>query len=164
MLMTWMRNGTTWWLSSTRTFKTSKIMNIPPTSYNFIVVRFNIYFYGFIMCECLNVTVAFSVLFLTNKFLNHRFLLYGLKVWRYYSLPEEEHRFEINPMCDTFPRIATCDYYRWGPGGRQENVNAICVLALNMINDKVFLIFWFWLLILLITGCSRIFFRLFQVR
>ena len=38
------------------------------------------YFYGFILCEFFNVLVAVSVLFLTNKFLNHRFLLYGLKV------------------------------------------------------------------------------------
>ena len=38
------------------------------------------YFYGFILCEFLNVLVATSVLFLTDKFLNHRFLLYGLKV------------------------------------------------------------------------------------
>ena len=38
------------------------------------------YFYGFILCEFFNVLVAVSVLFLTNKFLNHSFLLYGLKV------------------------------------------------------------------------------------
>ena len=42
--------------------------------------RYNVYFYGFILCEFLNVLVATSVLFLTNKFLNHRFLLYGLQV------------------------------------------------------------------------------------
>ena len=63
------------------------------------------YFYGFILCEILNVIVAISVYFLTNKFLNHRYLLYGLLVWRYYTLPEEEHMFQLNPMCDTFPRI-----------------------------------------------------------
>ena len=45
-----------------------------------ITARYNVYFYGFILCEFLNVVVATSVLFLTNKFLNHRFLLYGLKV------------------------------------------------------------------------------------
>jgi len=126
--------------------------------------KFNVYFYGFIFCEILNVGTATAVLFLTNKFLNHRFLLYGLKVWRYYTLPEEEHRFELNPMCDTFPRIASCDYWRWGPGGRQENVSAICVLALNMINDKVFLIFWWWLVFIIVAGTSRLVFRLFQVK
>lgn len=42
-----------------------------------------------------------------------------------------------NPMCNTFPRIASCDYWRWGSGGRQENINAICILGLNHINDKV---------------------------
>ena len=32
---------------------------------------------------------------------------------------------------------ASCDYWRYGPGGRQENINAICILNLNIINDKV---------------------------
>ena len=30
-------------------------------------------------------------------------------MWRYYTLPEEEQLgFELNPMCDTFPRIGQC--------------------------------------------------------
>ena len=44
-----------------------------------------------------------------------------------------------NPMCYVFPRIVSCDYHRFGTGGEQENLNAICILALNIINDKVFL-------------------------
>ena len=32
---------------------------------------------------------------------------------------------------------ASCDYWRFGAGGRQENINAICILNLNIINDKV---------------------------
>ena len=61
------------------------------------------------------------------------------QVWQYYLLPEEEQRMpgRKNPMCNTFPRIASCDYWRWGSGGRQENINAICILGLNHINDKV---------------------------
>ena len=34
---------------------------------------------------------------------------------------------------------ASCNYWRWGSAGVQENINAICILALNHINDKVFL-------------------------
>ena len=37
--------------------------------------------------------------------------------------------------------LAFCDYWRFGTGGHQENVNAICILALNIINDKVG---WSW--------------------
>ena len=36
-----------------------------------------------------------------------------------------------------FNDLASCDYWRWGSGGRQENINAICILGLNHINDKV---------------------------
>ena len=32
---------------------------------------------------------------------------------------------------------ASCNYWRFGSGGRQENINAICILRLNIINDKV---------------------------
>ena len=59
---------------------------------------------------------------------------------------------------------ASCNYWRWGSAGRQENINAICILALNMINDKVFLIFWWWLYFLLATGTTRLVFRIFQIR
>ena len=61
----------------------------------------------------------------------------------YYRLPYEEQRLSVqaNPMCEAFPRIAACDYHRFGSGGLQEKVNAICILALNVINDKVSYLF-----------------------
>ena len=60
--------------------------------------------------------------------------------------------------------LASCNYWRWGSGGSQQNINSLCVLALNMINDKVFLIFWWWLYLLLAAGISRLIFRFFQTR
>lgn len=126
--------------------------------------KYNIYFYGFITCEILNVfivTVQFGV---TNQFLHGRFLNYGPKVLYYYRLPDEEQALQKNPMCYTFPRIASCDYWRWGPGGLQENINAICILALNMINDKVFLVLWWWFMFVSIVGCTRLIYRLIQTQ
>ena len=55
-------------------------------------------------------------------------------------LPVEERSFNttFNPMCEVFPKVATCDYIRFGRlGGGQSNKNAICILSLNIINDKV---------------------------
>lgn len=69
-----------------------------------------------------------------------------------------------NPMCIAFPRIASCDYWRWGSGGRQESINAICILALNIINDKVFLVLWWWFLMLAIIGFIRVFYRAIQCK
>ena len=39
---------------------------------------------------------------------------------------------------DNAPQVATCSYTRYARlGGGQEQKNAICILNLNMINDKV---------------------------
>jgi hypothetical protein len=53
--------------------------------------------------------------------------------------------------------------HRFGSGGKQESINAICILALNIINDKVFLVIWWWFLILIFLGFSRLIFRLVQM-
>ena len=126
--------------------------------------KYNVYFWGFITMEALNWLIVLIQFGLTNVFLHYRFSAYGLEVVNYYRLPEEEQQETKNPMCATFPRIASCDYWRWGSGGRQENINAICVLSLNMINDKVFLILWWWFLFLAIVGALRIVYRIIQAR
>ena len=59
---------------------------------------------------------------------------------------------------------ASCDYWRYGPGGGPENINALCVLSLNMINDKVFLVLWWWFLLLAIVGALRIVYRIIQTQ
>ncbi len=43
-------------------------------------------------------------------------------------------------------------------------MSAICVLALNNVNDKVFLLVWWWLFGLFILGIGRIVLRIIQVR
>jgi len=126
--------------------------------------KYNIYFFGFMGMEVFNWLIVLIQFGLTNVFLHHRFAWYGPNVLFYYRLPEEEQREMKNPMCDTFPRIASCDYWRWGSGGRQENINAICVLGLNMINDKVFLILWWWFFFLAFIGAFRLVYRVLQIQ
>ena len=40
-------------------------------------------------------------------------------------------------MINLFATVAVCRYQRYGRGGGQETKGALCVLSLNMINDKV---------------------------
>jgi len=128
--------------------------------------KYNIYFCGFIFCEVLNLLIVIFHFALTHRFLHYRYISYGFDVWQYYQLPEEEQRMpgRKNPMCNTFPRIASCDYWRWGSGGRQENINAICILALNHINDKVFFILWWWCFFVMLIALVRLIYRAIQCR
>ena len=66
--------------------------------------------------------------------------------------PYPSIRMATNPMCRAFPRVAACDYHRFGPGGNSAGINALCILALNIINDKVFVVIWWWFLFLAIAG------------
>ena len=45
-----------------------------------MLLRYNIYFNGFIFCEFLNFAIVLVQFFVTNQFLSRRFLLYGLEV------------------------------------------------------------------------------------
>jgi len=125
--------------------------------------KYNVYLLGFIFCEFLNFITVIVVFFLTDRFLHYRYLGYGYNVWQYYLLPPEEQDFKTtgikNPMCYTFPRISSCNYFRYGTGGAQENISAVCILALNIINDKVFLVLWWWFIFISLVAFFRLVYR-----
>lgn len=120
--------------------------------------KFNKYAFCFFLCELLNILISVSQILVTNAFLNNQFLDYGYLVYRYYRLPSEERQMgsTVNPMCEVFPKVATCNYVRYGRGGGQEIKNAICILSLNIINDKVFALLWFWHCGLIVAGVNRV--------
>jgi len=127
--------------------------------------KYNIYLVGFICCEFLNIIIVLLQFPMTNKFLRQRYSTYGFDVWQYYQLPVDEQKLDTvkNPMCQAFPRVASCKYFRYGTAGGQEDINALCILALNIINDKVFLILWWWFNFIAIVGISRLIYRALQM-
>jgi len=150
--------------------------------------KFSKYALGFFFCELLNSIISVSQIFVTNMFLNYQFLDYGTKVYEYYRLPAEERSLPttlnpmcevfpkvavchyqrslpttLNPMCEVFPKVAVCHYQRYGRAGGPESKSAICVLSLNIINDKVFALIWFWHAILVIVGILRLITRVVQL-
>ena len=89
------------------------------------------------------------------------FLTYGADVYQFYSLPPEELLLEDarNPMCEAFPRVASCTYFQYGAGGKQSKLNALCILGLNIIIDKVYLVLWFWYIFLIFCSSVRLLVR-----
>jgi len=120
--------------------------------------KYNRYFLSFFLCEVLNLFISVCQLMITDKFLGHQFLYYGAEVYRFYNIPEEERELNgnYNPMCQAFPRVASCTYFRYGAGGRQEALQALCILGLNIIIDKIYLLIWVWYVIIISFGSFRL--------
>ena len=51
-----------------------------------------------------------------------------------------------------FPRVTKCKFWKYGPSGTVQKHDALCVLSLNIINEKIYVMLWFWLVILSILS------------
>ena len=61
-------------------------------------------------------------------------------------------------MVKIFPKVTKCTFHKYGPSGTVEKRDGLCVLPLNIINEKIFIFLWFWLIFLaLVTGLYLIF-------
>merc|ERR1711971_595138 len=70
----------------------------------------------------------------------YSFLNYGLK----YMDETQQNTSQHMSSLLLFPTITSCFYSQYGSGGDPESTNAICILPYNIINDKIFLLIWFW--------------------
>ena len=63
----------------------------------------------------------------------------------------EEER--VDPLAVVFPKVAKCSFHKFGASGTVERHDGLCVLPLNIINEKIYIFLWFWFIILAsITG------------
>lgn len=59
-----------------------------------------------------------------------------------------------------FPKLVKCDLDVYGPSGSYESKDALCVLPLNIINDKIFAFLWIWFIILFAISTVNLLYRL----
>jgi hypothetical protein len=57
-------------------------------------------------------------------------------------------------MCEVFPRVASCTYWKYGTGGHPVGLQALCILSLNIVIDKVIFNFLNFNLVKLIFACT----------
>lgn len=67
------------------------------------------------------------------------------------------HQNSLSPL---FPKITKCKYQNYGPGGSYQSHDFLCILPLNVLNEKLFLILWFWLMFLVIVSFFVLVYRL----
>jgi len=113
------------------------------------------YFLVFVLCEMLNFVNVIGQIFFMDRFLGYQFSTYGVDV-----LTQTEGNFtsrgdELNRV---FPKVAKCLFKKFGVSGNVQQHDALCVLPLNIINEKIYVAFWFWFVFLsAITGAALIY-------
>jgi innexin len=58
-----------------------------------------------------------------------------------------------------FPKLAKCEYSDYGPSGSIQRKDFLCVLSLNILNEKLFAFLWLYLIILAIVQGFNLIFR-----
>lgn len=56
--------------------------------------------------------------------------------------------FRADPMIEVFPRVTKCTFHKFGSSGSIQNYDALCILASNIINEKIYIFLWFWFIFL----------------
>lgn len=67
---------------------------------------------------------------------------------------------DIDILDEVFPKVTKCDFFKYGPSGSIQKLDALCVMALNIVNEKIYLVLWFWFLLLLIVTIIGLLWRL----
>lgn len=113
----------------------------------------DLYASKYFACEVLALFNVVGQLFLIDAFLDGEFLTYGLEVLSFVSSDEDR----VDPMVRVFPRVAKCHFHKFGSSGNVETHDAVCVLPLNIVNEKIYVFLWFWFVVLAaLTGALLI--------
>lgn len=115
----------------------------------------NFYAFRFFICELLNFINVIGQIYFTDVFLGYEFMTYGTRVIEF---SEQEFGTLHNPMDEVFPKVAKCTFHKYGPSGTIKRHDGLCVLPLNIFNEKVFIFMWFWfILVAVISGVGLLY-------
>lgn len=115
----------------------------------------NFYAFRFFICEFLNFVNVVGQIFFMDLFLDGEFSTYGSDVIKFTEMEPEERE---DPMAKVFPKVTKCTFHKYGPSGSVQKFDGLCVLPLNIVNEKIYVFLWFWFVILsILSGISLIY-------
>ena len=97
---------------------------------------------------------------LMDRFFDGTFLTYGIEV---ISFAERDQEDRIDPMVYIFPRMTKCTFHKFGRSGEIEKHDAMCILPLNIVNEKIYIFLWFWFALLLVLTFLMVISRFFII-
>jgi len=75
----------------------------------------------------------------TNVFLNYEFTSYGLNI---FSLSEQKPYTRHDELSRVFPIVTACRLATGGPAFNTVDYDLLCVLPINILNEKIYIFLW----------------------
>jgi len=105
----------------------------------------NGYAFKYLFCDLLNFINVIGQIYFVNTFLGGVFMTYGTEVIDFMKTDDVNR---TDPMMEVFPRVTKCSFHHYGASGTIQKKDALCVLGLNIINEKIYVTLWFWFITL----------------
>eukprot|EP00092_Neocalanus_flemingeri_P024553 GFUD01026628.1.p1 GENE.GFUD01026628.1~~GFUD01026628.1.p1 ORF type:complete len:359 (+),score=94.79 GFUD01026628.1:64-1140(+) len=115
------------------------------------------YAFRFFFCELLNFVNVVGQIYFVDFFLGGEFTTYGSDV---IAMSEMESGDRSDPMARVFPKVTKCTFHKYGPSGTVQKIDGLCILPLNIINEKIYVFLWFWFVFLAIVTAIQVVYRL----
>jgi len=115
------------------------------------------YAINFFLCEILCFINVIGQIYFTDYFLGYEFSTYG---WDVLSVAAGNPEERADPMNVVFPKVTKCTFHQYGPSGTIQKHDGLCILALNIINEKIYVFLWFWFVAIAIASGIAILYRL----
>ena len=106
-----------------------------------------VYAIKYFACEGLCLVNIILQFWFMNWFFDYKYLSFGFDVLSYMRNRPSNENLEsscVNPMIFVFPRMTKCTFHAYGYSGDIEKHDALCMLPLNVVNEKIYLFIWFW--------------------
>lgn len=110
-----------------------------------------------VACEVLCLVNLLLQIYMTHRFLARQFLRLGLDFWR------DDFEGKMDALDVVFPKVTKCLFYKYGASGSIQHHDALCVMALNVINEKIYTFLWHWFAVLLVVTCLALIWRLLTI-
>jgi len=114
--------------------------------------------WGFFFCELLNIVSVIICFTMLNTLFGGNFMNYGSDFAAYSNSENTEEG--VNPLCNVFPSVVSCNVLMGGSTGGVDKKNILCLLSNNLFNQYYFLIIWYWWVTLLTLSALGLVYRL----
>jgi hypothetical protein len=101
-----------------------------------------------LLCQAACLLNALGQLYLMDLLLGGRFLSLGTVL--------ADHTELQRALRLVFPRVVMCNMQFFGASGSPTGTYGICVLPINIVNEKIYLVLWFWFVMLAMVSVLQL--------